>query len=77
MPRHYWPSFSEMRGDEARDWFRRSDIIAAIEAEGHVFTWHDARKVLRGLPKPERRYGHYRYTRQHLDAVLQAARRGT
>lgn len=65
-----WPSFSAMRSDIGRTWHRRSDLLAAIEAAGLVMTWHDARKALRSLPRPERRYGHFRYTDQHREAVL-------
>lgn len=65
-----WRQFDQMRGDQGRDWHRRSDIIDAIRAEGLEMTWHDARKAMAHLPKPEKRYGHYRYTDTHREAVL-------
>ncbi|MEY3205045.1 MAG: hypothetical protein RLZZ21_1376 [Planctomycetota bacterium] len=65
-------SFSRMRGDSQRDWYRQSDIMSALRAIG-PFTWNDARKVLAGMPRPEKRYGHYRYTAEHYDAVIHAA----
>ena len=65
-----WRQFDQMRGDHRRDWFRRSDIIDAIKAEGLKMNWHDARKALALLPRTEKRYGHFRYTDQHREAVL-------
>lgn len=75
MGRNYWPTFSQMRGDEGREWLRRSDILAAVAAEGLVVSWHEACQAMVGLPRPEKRYGHFRFGREHLDAVLTAARR--
>ena len=69
-----WMSFTKMRGDSDRTWFRRSDVIDALRAAGSEWTWHDVRRVLARLPRPERRYGHFQYTQEHLDAVLAAAR---
>ena len=69
-----WPTFSEMRSDPTRTWHRRSDIIAAAAAEGIVMTWHDAKKALKGMQVPQRKYGHYRYTDEHRDAVLRYGR---
>lgn len=74
MSRVEWMTFSQLRGDETRTWYRRSDILARLAQEGLPFAWHDARKILARLPQPRRRYGHYQYEQQHLDAVLQAAR---
>jgi hypothetical protein len=64
-----------MRGDSTRTWLRRSDMIAAIAEAGIFMTWWDARKAMRSMPRPEKRYGHYRYTVEHLDAVLAYGRR--
>ena len=74
MGRQYWPTFSQMRGDECREWLRRSDILAADKAAGFVVSWHEACKAMAGLPRPVKKYGHYQFSREHLDAVLQAAR---
>lgn len=69
-----WRQFDQMRGDHARTWHRRSDILAAAAAEGLAIKWHQAEKVLATLPKPPKRYGHYRFTDAHRDAVLAAGR---
>jgi hypothetical protein len=69
-----WRQFDQMRGDHDRTWHRRSDIVAALAAEGLPMTWWEASKVLATLPRPEKRYGHFRYTAEHRDAVLAAAR---
>ena len=67
-------TFAQMRSDAGRTWFRRSDIIAAIDAEGLPLTWYEARQILAEMPRPEKRYGHYRYTAEHRDAILAEAR---
>jgi hypothetical protein len=71
-----WPSFSQMRGDGHRDWYRRSDIIARLREIGSHMTWHDAMKAMSHLPKPEKRYGHLRYTQAHYNAVIRVALHG-
>ena len=68
------PSFSVMRGDAGRTWLRRSDILAALAAESLPMTWYEAKQVLALMPKPEKVHGHYRFTAEHRDLVLAAAR---
>ena len=68
------PSFSVMRGDVGRTWLRRSDILAALAAEGLAMPWHQAKEVLALLPKPAKVHGHFQFTVEHRDAVLAAAR---
>jgi hypothetical protein len=70
-----WRQFDQMRGDHCRTWHRRSDVLDALRAIGSPFTWHDCQKAMAALPKPEMRYGHYRYTDLHLAVVLMAAGR--
>jgi hypothetical protein len=64
-----WSSFSRMRGEYGRTWFRCSDLIEAMSAEGRIVTRWMVRKAIRGLPRPVKRYGHYRYSQEHMDAV--------
>jgi hypothetical protein len=66
--------FDQMRGDHRRTWFRRSDILDALRELGCSWTWYEIAFAFAGLPRPEKRYGHYRYTRDHLDAALSAWR---
>lgn len=68
-----YQSWSAMRAEEPRDWYRQSDILAALRDTGVPFTWKDAKQAMAGIPRPEKRYGHYRYTQAHYDAVMQAA----
>lgn len=69
-------TWAGLRGDDLkRDWYRRSDLVAAAVALGAPFGEWEVRKAIRHLPKPTvRRYGHLRYGREHLNAVLEAAR---
>lgn len=62
-----------LRSDEHRDWFRLSDLIAAAAATGKPLTRHQVYMAIRDLPTPDRRYGHFRYGRAHLEAVIAAA----
>jgi hypothetical protein len=66
--------FDQMRGDHRRTWFRRSDILDALRELGCSWTWYEIAFAFSGLPRPEKKYGHYRYTRNHLDAALAAWR---
>ena len=70
-----WRQFDQMRGDHYRTWHRRSDILDALRAIGSPMTWHDAAKAMATLPRPEKKYGHYRYTDRHFAAVMKAAGR--
>lgn len=69
-------TFSGLRGDlQPRQWYRRSDLIAAAVALGVPFGEWEVRKAIRGLPKPtEKRYGHLHYSQAHMDAVVRAAK---
>lgn len=69
--------FGGLRGDANRDWHRMSDLINASHAEGYRMTRYEVLKAVAFLPKPEKRYGHYRYTNEHMEAVrAYAARMG-
>jgi hypothetical protein len=64
-------TFSGLRHDHDRDWFRCSDLIDASQAAGYRMTRYEVRLAIAHLPKPEgRHYGHLRYGRTHLDAVV-------
>jgi hypothetical protein len=64
-------TFSGLRGDlQDRQWYRRSDLIAAGGALGAS----GVRRVLESMPRPAvKRYGHFQYGQEHMDAVVQAA----
>jgi hypothetical protein len=67
--------FGVLRKDgQTRDWYRRSDILDALRAMGCRWTWYEISFAFAGIPKPEKRYGHYRYTREHMDAAVAAWR---
>ena len=71
-----WRTFSELRGDVGRDWLRWSDLLAAARAAGVRSGPRQIRSlILRTCQPPERRYGHFRYRQEHLDAVLATAGR--
>jgi hypothetical protein len=67
-------TFAGMRGDYARTWMRRSDMIAALRELGCSWTWYEISFAFAGLPRPEKKYGHYRYTQEHMDAAVAAWR---
>ena len=65
-----WRSFAEMRGDsEPRDRMRWSELLAALgkprPAECAI------RRAIHssGAPRPRKRYGHYCYRTEHLEAA--------
>lgn len=65
-----WPSFSWMRGEhQPREWMRWAELVDRCTAEGMVLSTWDIRKAVRAFGMPEKRYGHYRYTVGHLEAV--------
>lgn len=71
-----WPTFSRMRGDSTRDWYRLSDLVDASAEAGLRLTISQVRYAIRCLPKPSvKRYGHYHYTAEHREAVQAAVRR--
>jgi len=64
-----WFAFSRMRGDcQPRAWMRWAEFREAVMAEFPCLSDWDIRKVVLQA-KPEKRYGHYRYTNEHMDAV--------
>jgi hypothetical protein len=71
-----WPTFSRMRGDSGREWYRLSDLVNASAEAGRRLTIGQVRSAIRLLPKPAvKRYGHYHYTAEHREAVQAAVRR--
>ena len=66
-------TFSGLRGDRDRDWFRLSDLIDASQAAGYRMTRYECRLAIAHLPKPEKAYGHAHYGRDHLIAVIEFA----
>lgn len=66
-------TFSGLRGDHDRDWFRRSDLVDASQAAGYRMTRYEIRTAIAHLPKPEKAYGHNHYGRDHLIAVIEFA----
>lgn len=70
-------TFDQLRGDQARTWCRMSDLLAAAAAAGRAMTRYEVRLAIAHLPRPTvKRYGHWHYTNEHLEAVLEVARRG-
>lgn len=76
---YQWPSFSAMRGYHVanREWLTFSEAMALLANEGYLVTATDFRRETKrpGLPLLVRRYGHYRYTPAHVEAVRAFARR--
>lgn len=66
-------SFSGLRRDHDRDWFRCSDLVDASQAAGYRMTRYEVQLATRHLPKPEKAYGHLHYGREHLIAVIEYA----
>jgi hypothetical protein len=66
-------TFSGLRGDRDRDWFRCSDLVDASQAAGYRMTRYEIRTAIAHLPKPEKAYGHNHYGRDHLIAVIEFA----
>lgn len=66
-------TFNGLRGDHDRDWFRLSDLIDASQAAGYRMTRYEVRTAIANLPKPEQRYRHCHYSRDHLIAVIEFA----
>lgn len=66
-------TFSGLRHDHDRDWFRRSDLVDASQAAGYRMTRYEIRTAIAHLPKPEKQYGHNHYGRDHLIAVIEFA----
>ena len=71
----YWPTFGQMRKDGKREWFRMSDLQAAALNAGVRLTRYQIRRILAPLTPPAvKKYGHWHYTEQHRQAVLDAVR---
>jgi hypothetical protein len=69
-------TWSSMRGDAHREWYRMSDLYDATLASGRRWTLYEIRQAMRHLPKPAvKKYGHYHYTQAHIDAVREAVRK--
>jgi hypothetical protein len=66
-------TFSGLRHDHDRDWFRCSDLVDASQAAGYRMTRYEIRTAIAHLPKPEKQYGHNHYGRDHLIAVIEFA----
>lgn len=66
-------TFSGLRGDHDRDWFRCSDLVDASQAAGYRMTRYEIRTAIAHLPKPGKAYGHNHYGRDHLIAVIEFA----
>lgn len=63
-------TFSGLRRDHDRDWFRCSDLQDASHVAGYRMTRYEVQVATKHLKKPEKRYGHAHYTRAHLEAVV-------
>lgn len=71
---NYWPTFGQMRRDGKRTWFRMSDLVDAAACSGAAFTRYQVRRIIAHLPHPAvKRYGHWHYTEDHRQAVIEAA----
>ena len=66
-------TFSGLRHDHDRDWFRCSDLVDASQAAGYRMTRYEIMTAIAHLPKPEKAYGHNHYGRDHLIAVIEFA----
>ena len=76
MSRIEWLTFSRLRGDaEPREWLRWSELWAWVQAEIPALGQLDVRKAVREVGKPEKRYGHNRYTSEHQAAIRAYAER--
>jgi len=72
----YWPTFGQMRHDGRRQWFRMSDLEASALNAGARLTRYQIRRILARLQPPTvKKYGHWHYTEQHRQAVLDAVRK--
>jgi hypothetical protein len=63
-------TFSRLRGDHDRDWFRCSDLVDASQAAGYRMTRYEIRQSIKHLDKPEKQYGHAHYGTEHMEAVV-------
>ena len=67
-------TYSGLRSDHDRDWFRCSDLVDASQVAGYRMTRYEIRKAIEHLPKPEGRHsGHLHSGRDHLVAVVEYA----
>ena len=70
----WWMTFNQLRKDHKRTWHRRADILDELRRLGCPWHWYEVSMAFVGIPKPEKRYGHYRYTAQHMEAAVAAWR---
>lgn len=76
MTRVEWMTFSRLRGDaEPREWMRWSELWAWAREQIPSIGIHGIRQALRSASRPQRRYGHYRYTSEHMAAIRAYAER--
>lgn len=66
-------TFSGLRRDHDRDWFRCSDLQDASQVAGYRMTRYEVQLATKHLPKPDKAYGHLHYGRDHLVAVVEYA----
>lgn len=66
-------TFSGLRRDHDRDWFRCSDLVDASQVAGYRMTRYEVQLATKHLPKPDKAYGHLHYGRDHLVAVVEYA----
>lgn len=65
-------TWTRMQGlDGRRRWLRFGEIAAAVKAAGLEVSETRLRNALTALPRPEKRYGMYLYTRHHMAAVVE------
>jgi hypothetical protein len=63
-------TWSSMRGDAKRDWYRLSDLYQATLASGRRWNLYQIRQAIKHVGKPTvKKYGHYHYTQAHMDAL--------
>lgn len=69
-----WSRMKELTDN--RRWLTRTEILKAVRARGlHLSAWAFRRVFDRLDPRPVMRHGMYRYTTEHLAAVVAAAER--
>jgi hypothetical protein len=73
---HSLLTWSAMRGDAQRDWYRMSDLYEATLASGRRWTLYQIRQAIKHVGKPKvKKYSHFHYTQAHMDALLEAIRK--
>lgn len=68
-------TWTRLRDEAGRDWVRCSDLIDATLVSGRRWTRRQVMEAIAHLPRPAvKRHGHWHYTREHLAAVVAAAK---